>query len=133
MLEEAINFRAMVDSRSVDTFIISLDDRISCNIEFGTTLKELHQYRLLEKFCIDVEQKFEGIPKSFYFIKFKSDIYLEQDEIKKALHVLMRIPSVSCHCESHSKFFSVTNSSLINTGLPFFHSSEIATSRNIPT
>jgi hypothetical protein len=99
-LEEAIKYNEKIGGRSDgghvdDTLLMSLDDRVSCYIEYGKVLKALNQYKLLEKISLQAEQKFEGLSKSFHFIKLRSDIYLEQNKTEMSLRILMDVPPVS--------------------------------------
>ena len=95
MFEEAVKSKEVNDGGFLDRSIVSLDDRIFCYIDYSRALKATNDFANLKRVISDAEQKFQGIPRSFHFTMFKSDLYLEQNELKKALKVFSDIHAVS--------------------------------------
>ncbi len=79
----------------MNKFIVSLDDRLFCYIEYSRALKATNDFKSLKRIILDAEQKFHDIPRSFHFTILKSDLYLELNESKKALKVFSNIHAVS--------------------------------------
>jgi hypothetical protein len=96
ILFEAIKYKEICESSIILTEkIISLDDRISCYLSFVKTLKEKNELDLLMSICQDAGEKFEGLPKAFYFTKLKSHVLIKHGDMKQALQILADIPPVS--------------------------------------
>jgi hypothetical protein len=99
MLKEIIvSQKAVFDGDVNIKYIFSLDDKLSYYLVFLKTLKELHEFSLMEEILIEAESKFSHVCKSFYILKLKSDVFQIQKDHQGAYQLWKSVQSVGSSC-----------------------------------